>query len=311
MALFNKLRSKLSKTRTGLFNKLQSTISLKPKIDEELFEEIEEILITSDVGIDTTLSIIDGVRSRVKQGRITESQEVHGILREEIKGLLNSNNHETSPDFFMVNAKPYVIMVVGVNGTGKTTTIGKLALNFKKKDKRVLVAAADTFRAAASDQLEIWAKRSGSQIVRQDEGADAASVAYDAISASLARDIDVVIVDTAGRLHTKTNLMEELKKVDRVIAKQIPNAPHERLLVLDGTTGQNARRQVEEFGNAINLTGLVLTKLDGTAKGGVVIGIANDFKIPIKFIGLGEQIDDLEPFDSNSFVDAIFDPAFK
>ena len=311
MALFNKLRSKLSKTRTGLFNKLQSTISLKPKIDEELFEEIEEILITSDVGIDTTLSIIDGVRSRVKQGRITESQEVHGILREEIKGLLNSNNHETSPDFFMVNAKPYVIMVVGVNGTGKTTTIGKLALNFKTKDERVLVAAADTFRAAASDQLEIWAKRSGSQIVRQDEGADAASVAYDAISASLARDIDVVIVDTAGRLHTKTNLMEELKKVDRVIAKQIPNAPHERLLVLDGTTGQNARRQVEEFGNAINLTGLVLTKLDGTAKGGVVIGIANDFKIPIKFIGLGEQIDDLEPFDSNSFVDAIFDPAFK
>ena len=232
-------------------------------------------------------------------------------MREEIKGLLNNNNHEISPDIFMVNTKPYVIMVVGVNGTGKTTTIGKLAVNFKRKNKRVLVAAADTFRAAASDQLEIWAKRSGSQIVRQDEGADAASVAYDAISASLARDIDVVIVDTAGRLHTKTNLMEELKKVDRVIAKQIPNAPHERLLVLDGTTGQNVRRQVEEFGNALNLTGLVLTKLDGTAKGGAVIGIANDFKIPIKFIGLGEQIDDLEPFDSNSFVDAIFDSALK
>ena len=277
MTLFNKLRSKLSKTRNGFIGKLQSTISLKPKIDDELLEEVEELLITSDVGVDTTLSIIENVRNRVRDDRVTESEQLRSLLQEEIKILLNGDNHESNSDFFTVATKPYVIMMVGVNGTGKTTTIGKLAANFTKRGKKVIVAAADTFRAGASDQLEIWANRSGSHIVRQQEGADAASVAYDAISASLARDVDVVIVDTAGRLHTQTNLMEELKKINRVLTKKIPDAPHETLLVLDGTTGQNARRQVEEFGDAINLTGLILTKLDGTAKGGVVIGIANDF----------------------------------
>lgn len=309
MALFNKLRSKLSKTRNGVIDKLQNTISLKPKINDELLEEIEEVLITSDVGVDTTLSIIENLRKRVQNDRVSESGEIQGLLRDVITTLLNSGNHQISSDFFHTGTKPYVIMAVGVNGTGKTTTIGKIAANFTQRGKKVIVAAGDTFRAGAADQLEIWANRSNSHIVRQQEGADAASVAFDAVSASLARDVDVVIVDTAGRLHTKMNLMEELKKVNRVLAKQVPDAPHETLLVLDGTTGQNARRQVEEFSNALNLTGLVLTKLDGTAKGGVVIGIANDYKIPIKFIGVGEQIEDLEPFEAESFVDAIFKPA--
>lgn len=304
MALLSKLKAKLSKTRQGILGRLQKTLSVRSGIDEELLEEVEELLISSDVGIDTTLAIIDGVRKRVKVENLDKPDVIQALLCEEMKSLLNGN-HERS-DFFSIDRKPFVIMVVGVNGTGKTTTIGKLAAKFTDNGKKVLISASDTFRAAASEQLEIWAKRSGSHIVRHQEGADPAAVAFDTVNAALARNMDVVIIDTAGRLHTKINLMNELVKVNRVLGRQVPDAPHETLLILDATTGQNARRQVEEFGRALNLTGIVLTKLDGTAKGGVVIGIANDYKVPIKFIGVGEQLDDLVLFDADSFVDAIF-----
>ncbi len=306
MALLDKLKSKLGKTRQNILGKLQSTLSRRPKIDEDLLEEIEEILISSDIGVDTTLAVIENLRERIKKERISEPAALQNLIREELKALLNGENERPGEEFFSPAVKPFAIMVVGVNGTGKTTTIGKLAARFTQRGKKVLIAAADTFRAAATEQLQIWADRSGSHLVQQQPGADPAAVAYDAANAALARNMDVLIIDTAGRLHTKVNLMEELKKVRRVLEKKIPGAPHETLLVLDATIGQNARRQVEEFSRAVGLTGIVLTKLDGTAKGGVVIGIANEFNIPVKFVGIGEKVEDLEPFDAESFVDAIF-----
>jgi fused signal recognition particle receptor len=306
MALFSKLKSSLSKTRTGVLGKLQQVIMMRPKIDDELLDELEELLITSDIGVDTSLTVIENLRQRVSREHLSDPAKLQGLLHEELKKLLNGEQEEIVSDFFSVDKKPYIIMVVGVNGTGKTTTIGKLASQFTSRGKKVLVAAADTFRAAASEQLEIWAQRSESQIVQQQSGADPAAVAFDALNAAMSRDIDVLIIDTAGRLHTQVNLMEELKKVKRVVTKKLADAPHEVLLVLDATVGQNAKRQVEEFGRAVELSGIVLTKLDGTAKGGVVISIANEYKIPVKFIGVGEQIEDLEQFKAETFVDAIF-----
>ncbi len=306
MAFLSKLKSGLSKTRQGVLNKLQNAVALHRKIDDDLLEEIEEILITSDIGVDTSLAVIENLRRRVSRDHLSDPAKLKSLIRDELKMLLDGGQNPDSADFFSFSQKPYIIMVVGVNGTGKTTTIGKLASLFTRGGKKVMVAAADTFRAAASEQLEIWAQRSGSQIVQQQSGADPAAVAYDALDAAAARGTDVVIIDTAGRLHTKVNLMAELEKVNRVLANKIEGAPHETLLVLDATVGQNAKRQVEEFSKAVDLTGIVLTKLDGTAKGGVVIGIAGEFNIPVRFIGIGEQVDDLEPFNAGAFVDAIF-----
>lgn len=308
MSLFDRLKTKLGKTRGSVVGRLQQSISRSPSISEDLIDEIEELLITSDVGVDTSLALIEGVRSRVKSDKISDSSRIKDLLRDEMKTLVSKGAAGgNGGDFFADNRRPYVVMLVGVNGTGKTTTLGKLAAQFTQANKTVLLAASDTFRAAATEQLEIWAKRSQSHIIGQQPGADPAAVAYDAINAAFAREVDVVLIDTAGRLHTKVNLMEELKKVSRAVSKLIPDAPHETLLVLDATTGQNARRQVEEFGKALRLTGIVLTKLDGTAKGGVVVGIMNEFDIPVKFIGLGEQLDDLLPFNASDFIDALFE----
>lgn len=305
MALFNKLKTGLSKTRDGVLSRLQQVISLRPRIDDELLEELEEILISSDIGVATTTTVIKNLRERVDREHLQDPSGLRLLIRDELKRLLNGSGMEA--DFFTCSARPFVVMVVGVNGTGKTTTIGKLAARFHNRGKKVLIAAADTFRAAASEQLEIWARRSRSQIVQQQPGADPAAVAFDAMNAAFARKMDVLIIDTAGRLHTKINLMEELKKVKRVLSKKIPDAPHEILLVLDATVGQNALRQVEEFTRAVDLTGIVLTKLDGTAKGGMVISIAHEMNVPVKFVGVGEKIDDLEPFNPEAFVDAIFE----
>lgn len=306
MALFEKLKTSLSKTRSGVLGKLQQVISHRPQIDDDLMDELEELLISSDIGVDTSLTVIENLRQRVNREHLSDTTKLQGLLHEELKKLLDGEQENAYPDFFTVNKKPYVIMIAGVNGTGKTTTIGKMAAQFTSQGKKVLIAAADTFRAAASEQLEIWAQRSRSQIVQQQSGADPAAVAFDALNAALSRDMDVLIIDTAGRLHTQVNLMEELKKVKRVLTKRLADTPHEVLLVLDATVGQNAKRQVEEFGRAVDLTGIILTKLDGTAKGGVVISIANEYKIPVKFIGVGEKIEDLEPFKADKFVDAIF-----
>ncbi len=308
MALFEKLKSGLAKTRTGVVGRLQNILSFKSQIDENLLEDIEELLISSDIGVDTALSLIEMVRLHIRREHISDPAKLKDIICDELKRMLDSNPEQKSfeLDFFSNQIKPYVILIAGVNGTGKTTTIGKLAARFTGNGKKVLIAAADTFRAAAGEQLEIWAERSNSQIVRQRSGADPAAVAFDAMNAALARDIDVVIIDTAGRLHTKINLMEELKKIKRVLAKKVENAPHHTFLVLDATVGQNAKRQVEEFNRIVDLSGIILTKLDGTAKGGVVISIVNEFDIPVRFIGIGEKIDDLEIFNTQSFVDAIF-----
>jgi len=310
MALFDHLKSGLSRTRQGIQDGLRRIVARRSQIDEELLAEVEELLLSGDVGITTATAILDQVRQRLRQEPAVDASRLQELLREELKALLVGEGGQptTSSDFFNPAAKPFVLLVVGVNGTGKTTTIGKMAVQFTRRGKKVLIAAADTFRAAAAEQLAIWAERSNSHFIQQQAGADPAAVAYDAGNSAMARELDVVIIDTAGRLHTKVNLMEELKKVRRVITKQVPNAPHETLLVLDATIGQNAKRQVEEFSRAADITGIVLTKLDGTAKGGVVIGIANEFKIPVKFIGIGERIDDLEPFDAGAFVDALFQP---
>lgn len=308
MVLFEKLKSGLAKTRSGVIGRLQNIVSLRPKINDDLLEEIEELLISSDIGVETVLSVIANLRHRIGREHVSDPAKLQDILCDELKILLDGNHeHELFDlDFFSNPVKPYVILIVGVNGTGKTTTIGKLAAQFTNRGKKVLIAAADTFRAAAVEQIEVWAKRSNSQLVQHQSGSDPAAVAFDAINATLARDIDVLIIDTAGRLHTQVNLMEELKKVKRIIAKKVENAPHETLLVLDATVGQNARRQVAEFSRTVDLSGIVLTKLDGTAKGGVVISIAHEFNVPIRFIGIGENIDDLETFNANSFIDAIF-----
>lgn len=294
-------------TKQGFFSKLANAILGKATIDDEVLENLEEILLTSDVGVDTSLKIIEKIRARVAKERKVETSRLNELLREEIADLLVSNGTENLSDFSLPEGKkPYVIMVVGVNGVGKTTTIGKLAYQFTKQGKRVMIGAADTFRAAAVDQIKIWGERTGVPVVSQGMNADPASVAYDTLSSAVAKEMDVVIIDTAGRLHNKVNLMNELSKIKNVMRKILPEAPQEILLVLDASTGQNAIEQCKQFTAATDVNALALTKLDGTAKGGVVIGISDSFKIPVKYIGVGEQMDDLQVFNKYEFVDSLF-----
>ena len=301
------LNQGLAKTKESVFAKLAKVVVGKSKVDDEVLDELEEVLITSDVGVDTTLKIIERIEERVHKDKYVGTDQLNGILKEEIAGLLEENNSSDLSHFDIPNTgEPYVIMVVGVNGVGKTTTIGKLAHQFKTAGKKVVLGASDTFRAAAVDQLKIWADRVDVPIVEQGMDADPASVAFDALQSAKAQGADVVIVDTAGRLHNKINLMNELTKIKRVMEKVIPNAPHEILLVLDASTGQNAIEQARQFTIATEVNALALTKLDGTAKGGVVIGISDQFKIPVKYIGVGERIHDLQLFDRVSFVDSLF-----
>ena len=296
----------LEKTKRGLFDRLSRAIAGKSKVDDDVLDGIEDALIASDVGVDTTLKIIDMLEERVARDKYMNSAELRSILKEEMMSLLEVDGKEYAP-VFDFSKKPYVIMVVGVNGVGKTTTIGKLAANLKASGKKVMLGAADTFRAAAVEQLVIWSERAGVPIVKQNMGADPASVAFDTVKSAVAQDIDVVLIDTAGRLHNKINLMNELTKIRNVMRKVVPDAPHEVLLVLDGSTGQNAFLQAREFTKATDVTALAVTKLDGTAKGGVVLGIADQFNIPVKFIGVGEGIGDLQIFDKRAFVDSLFD----
>tara|TARA_Y100000589_G_scaffold325106_1_gene362386 strand:+ start:9650 stop:10603 length:954 start_codon:yes stop_codon:yes gene_type:complete len=310
--LFNKdkkenLDKGLEKTKESFFSKLTKAIVGKSKVDDEVLDNLEEILVTSDVGVDTTLKIIERIEERVAKDKFVSTSELNKILKEEIAALLAENNSQNVSDWDLPeDKKPYVIMVVGVNGVGKTTTIGKLAYQFKKAGKKVVLGAADTFRAAAVDQLKIWAERVGVPIVTQGMGADPASVAFDTLKSAVAQNADVVLIDTAGRLHNKVNLMNELSKIKRVMQKVVPDAPHEVLLVLDASTGQNAIEQAKQFTKATEVTALALTKLDGTAKGGVVIGISDQFKIPVKYIGIGEGIEDLQLFNKEAFVDSLF-----
>jgi fused signal recognition particle receptor len=298
----------LEKTKQSFFSKIARSIVGKSKVDDEVLDNLEEILITSDVGVETTLKIIERIEERVSKDKFLGTSELNRVLKEEIAGLLSENNSNDISGFTYAkqNGDPYVIMVVGVNGVGKTTTIGKLAHHLKDEGKKVVLGAADTFRAAAVDQLIIWAERVGVPIVQQGMGADPASVAFDALSSAKAQGADVVIIDTAGRLHNKVNLMNELSKIRRVMEKVIPGAPHEVLLVLDGSTGQNAFEQAKQFSLATDINALAITKLDGTAKGGVVIGISDQMKIPVKYIGVGEGINDLQLFNREEFVEFIF-----
>lgn len=297
----------LSKTKESVFGKIARAIAGKSKVDDEVLDNLEEVLITSDVGVETTLNIIQRIEKRVASDKYVNTEELNRILKEEIEALLTENNTPGANDFELPEGKkPYVIMVAGVNGVGKTTTIGKLAYQFKKKGKSVYLGAADTFRAAAVEQLVIWGERVGVPVVKQKMGSDPASVAYDTLSSAVANDADVVIIDTAGRLHNKTNLMNELTKIKNVMRKVVPDAPHEVLLVLDGSTGQNAFEQAKQFSKATEVTAMAITKLDGTAKGGVVIGISDQFKIPVKYIGLGEGIEDLQVFNKTEFVNSLF-----
>ena len=302
-----RLKEGLAKTRENLIGKIHKMMVGKTKIDDEVLDSLEEILLAGDVGVATTMTIIERIRQRVKKDRYEPPDELDNLLRDEVQRLFKNGVVEKDPFDLSVFHKPHVIMIVGVNGVGKTTTIGKLAFNFKTAGNNVVIAAADTFRAAANEQLEIWAHRAGVEIIQQGHGADPAAVAYDALSSAIARNSDVMIIDTAGRLHTKVNLMEELKKIKRVLQKLLPEAPHEVWLVLDASTGQNAIQQAKQFTAAVGITGLVLTKLDGTAKGGVVLAISNEMNIPVKFIGVGEKIDDLQPFDKKEFVEALFE----
>lgn len=316
MSFFGKLFGKkekesldqgLQKTKEGFLSKITKAIAGKSTVDEEVLDNLEEALVTADVGVETTVKIIERIEARVAKDKYINTSELNGLLQSEMENILvdaPANNSYTfeSP----LPAQPYIILVVGVNGVGKTTTIGKLAYNFKKAGKSVLLGAADTFRAAAVDQLSIWSERVGVPIVKQGMGADPASVAFDTVQSGLARNMDVVIIDTAGRLHNKAHLMEELNKIKRVIQKHIPDAPHEVILVLDGSTGQNALEQAKHFTATTDVTAMAITKLDGTAKGGVVLAIANQFKIPVKFIGVGEKMEDLLVFDKHEFVDSLF-----
>ncbi|MGD2034360.1 MAG: signal recognition particle-docking protein FtsY [Bacteroidales bacterium] len=297
----------LEKTKESVFKKLSRTVVGKSRVDDEVLDNLEEVLVTSDVGVDTTLRIIERIESRAARDKYLNAEELNTILKEEIAALLAENNTEEVNGFeAQLPAKPYVIMVVGVNGVGKTTTIGKLAYHFKKAGKSVLLGAADTFRAAAVDQLTIWAERVGVPIVKQQMGSDPASVAYDTLASAKSGNTDVVIIDTAGRLHNKINLMNELSKIKRVMEKIVPGAPHEVLLILDGSTGQNAYEQAKQFTAATQVNALAVTKLDGTAKGGVVIGISDQFKVPVKYIGIGEKMEDLQVFIKEEFVDSLF-----
>jgi len=316
MSLFKKLFSKdkkenldkgLEKTKASFFSKLSKAVAGKSKVDGAVLDDLEEVLVSSDVGVATTLKIIDSIEARVAKDKFLGTDELNQILREEIAALLAVTNTGNETDFSVPSdKKPYVIMVVGVNGVGKTTTIGKLAAQFKKQGKSVILGAADTFRAAAIDQLQVWADRVNVPMVRQQMGSDPASVAFDTLSSAVKQNADVVIIDTAGRLHNKVNLMNELTKIKNVMQKVVPNTPHEVLLVLDGSTGQNAFEQAKQFSKATEVTSLAVTKLDGTAKGGVVIGISDQFQIPVKYIGVGEGIDDLQVFNKIEFVDSFF-----
>ncbi len=298
-----KLEQGIQKTKDSFFKKMTRAVVGKSKVDDEVLDNLEEILISSDVGVDTTLRIIERIEARIRRDKFTSVEELNEILKEEIASLLDDNETTNSETDLK---KPYVIMVVGVNGVGKTTTIGKLANMFKNAGKKVYIGAADTFRAAAVDQLQIWADRTGVNLIKQKMGSDPASVAFDTLKSAIANDADVVIIDTAGRLHNKAYLMEELSKIKRVMGKLLPDAPHEILLVLDGSTGQNAFEQAKQFTKATEVNALAITKLDGTAKGGVVIGISDQFKIPVKYIGVGEGIDDLQLFNKKLFVETLF-----
>ena len=316
MSLFKKIFSKekkenldkgLEKSKTSFFDKMSKAVAGKSKVDEEVLDDLEDVLISSDVGVATTIKVINRIEERVARDKYVGTDELNKILREEIAGLLSeTNTGEDAEIHIPENKKPYVIMVVGVNGVGKTTTIGKLAHQFKSKGQKVVLGAADTFRAAAIDQLQIWADRTDVPIIKQKMGSDPASVAFDTVQSAVKMDADVVLIDTAGRLHNKVNLMKELSKVKRVMQKTIPEAPHEVLLVLDGSTGQNAFEQAKQFTAATEVTSLAVTKLDGTAKGGVVIGISDQFKIPVKYIGVGEGVEDLQVFNKYEFVDSFF-----
>jgi len=318
MGLFDKLFGKkekqildqgLEKTRENFFTKITKAFTGKTRVDEEVLDNLEEALITADVGVDTTMKIISRIEARVAKDKFHNAEQLQAILKEEITALLADSPEQSFNDFESpLPTKPYVILVVGVNGAGKTTTIGKLSYNLKAAGKQILLGAADTFRAAAVDQLVVWSERAGVPIVKKETGADPASVAFDAVSSGLAKGSDVVIIDTAGRLHNKLHLMEELSKIKRVIQKVIPNAPHEVLLVLDGSTGQNAIEQARHFTAATEVTAIAITKLDGTAKGGIVLAIADQFNIPVKFIGMGEKMEDLIVFNKNEFVDSLFKP---
>ncbi len=311
-SLFNRekkesLNKGLEKTKESVFKKLSRAVVGKSKVDDEVLDNLEEVLVTSDVGVDTTLRIIERIEKRVSSDKYLSTNELNVILKEEIAALLEENNTNDVDGFESASShKPYVLMVVGVNGVGKTTTIGKLAYQYKKAGKSVVLGAADTFRAAAIEQLDVWAQRVDVPIIKQQMGSDPASVAFDTLSSALATKADIAIIDTAGRLHNKTNLMNELSKIKRVMEKIIPGAPHEVLLVLDGSTGQNAFEQAKQFTAATQVTSLAITKLDGTAKGGVVIGISDQFKIPVKYIGIGEKLEDLHLFNRVEFVDSLF-----
>lgn len=316
MSFFKKIFSKekketldkgLEKSKTSFFDKLSRAVAGKSKVDDAVLDNLEEVLVSSDVGVATTLKIIERIEARVARDKYVGTEELNRILREEIASLLNEIDSGNATDFHVPSdKKPYVIMVVGVNGVGKTTTIGKLAHQFKKSGKSVVLGAADTFRAAAVDQLQIWADRTGVPIVKQGMGSDPASVAYDTLKSAVSQQADIVLIDTAGRLHNKVNLMNELTKIKRVMQKVVPDAPHEVLLVLDGSTGQNAFEQAKQFTAATEVTSLAVTKLDGTAKGGVVIGISDQFQIPVKYIGVGEGVEDLQVFNKFEFVDSFF-----
>jgi fused signal recognition particle receptor len=308
--MLGKLTQKLLKTREGIIGKLSASIRTHKEINEDLFDEIEEILISGDIGVAVALNLIEDVRQKTTELGIKKTNNIMRFLKSAMLKAFDSDGKLIQPkiseQYFEPQQHPFVIMVVGVNGTGKTTTIGKLAAQFKNHNKTVLISAADTFRAAASDQLDIWAKRANVDIIKNQPGADPAAVAYDSLQAAISRNLDVLIIDTAGRLHTKSNLMEELKKIRRVLGKLMPDAPHEMLLVLDATTGQNGLNQAKQFTEAVGVTGIILTKLDGTAKGGIVLAISKELGLPVKFIGVGEKIDDLQPFDHVEFVEALF-----
>ena len=303
-----RLKEGLSKTRDNLRDKLTFASKGKTEVDDEFLEELENVLVAADVGVETTLDIVEAVTERSKSETYRSEDELNAMVMDEIRKLLTESSHEHPIDFDApLPAKPWVIMIVGVNGAGKTTSVAKLANNYQKAGKKVVIAAADTFRAAAFEQLSIWAERAGVPIIGQGQGADPASVVFDSVSSAVSKGIDVVLVDTAGRLHNKSHLMEELAKIMRVAKKKVPEAPHEVLLVLDGTTGQNAVLQAREFTKFVNVTGLVMTKLDGTSKGGIVLSISRELNVPVKYIGVGEKIDDLQLFDRGRFVEALLE----
>ena len=302
----SKLRDGLSKTRESVVGKLTRLVTSRRSVDDDFLAELEEILLGADVGVDTTTEIVEGLRERAKTERYASSDELLSLLKDEMRQHLAGNGKAGGDPFVINGDRPQVIMVVGINGVGKTTTIGKLAHGFVRAGKSVYIGAADTFRAAANEQLEIWAQRAGATLIRQQQGSDPAAVAFDTVHSAIAHTADVVIIDTAGRLHTKINLMEELRKIRRVVEKVIPTAPHEVLLVIDASTGQNGLQQAKQFSQAVGVTGLVLTKLDGTAKGGVVLAITKTLNVPVKYVGVGEGLEDLQPFDRDAFIDAMF-----